>query len=210
MTDKQIICHGVDVSKCDRLNLNSAYGWDDPDMCSIPCCRNAPNCLFKQLARKTQECESWKKANDEKNKFLQDLGISASGEFKRIKFYIENLKNKYEEKIEELRKICLGSGMDFYLQKIETLEEKLNAQFAEMEEKLTAEENKNFELKENIKTIFTSLIIANHVDIGAIQNTIWVDKYITLWDYIRIILNMDDKQFEEFEKQAIKQMEEVK
>ena len=93
---------------------------------------------------------------------------------------------------------------------IKKLEQKLNAQFAEMEEKLTAEENKNFELKENIKTIFTSLIIANHVDIGAIQDTIWVNTYTTLWDYIRIVLNMDDEQFEEFEKQAIKQMEEVK
>lgn len=52
MTDKEpIIVHGVDVSKCDRLNLNSAYGWDDPDMCSISCCKNGPNCLFKQLAR---------------------------------------------------------------------------------------------------------------------------------------------------------------
>lgn len=58
MTDKeQIICHGVDVSKCDRLNLNSAYGWDDPDMCSIPCCNNAPNCLFKQLARVNEELQ---------------------------------------------------------------------------------------------------------------------------------------------------------
>ena len=90
------------------------------------------------------------------------------------------------------------------------LEQKLNAQFAEMEEKITEVENKNFELEENIKTIFTSLIIANHIDIGAIQDTIWVDNHITLWDYIRIILNMDDEQFEEFEKQALKQMEEVK
>ena len=90
------------------------------------------------------------------------------------------------------------------------LEQKLNAQFAEMEEKLTAEENKNFELKENIKTIFTSLIIANHVDIGAIQDTIWVDGYTTLWDYIRIVLNMDDEQFEEFEKQSLQKMEKVK
>ena len=57
MTDKEpIIIHGVDVSKCDRLNLASAYSWDDPAMCSISCCNNGPNCLFKQLARKTQEC----------------------------------------------------------------------------------------------------------------------------------------------------------
>lgn len=36
---------------------------------------------------------------------------------------------------------------------IKKLEQKLNAQFAEMEEKLTAEENKNFELKEEIKEL---------------------------------------------------------
>lgn len=90
------------------------------------------------------------------------------------------------------------------------LEEKLNTQFAEMEEKLTAEENKNFELKENIKTIFKTLIIANDFNIGAIQDSIWVDEYTTLWDYIMIVLNMDDEQFEEFEKQALKLMEEVK
>lgn len=35
---------------------------------------------------------------------MQDLGIS-SGEFKRIKFYIENLKNKYDEKVKECEKL---------------------------------------------------------------------------------------------------------
>ena len=66
------------------------------------------------------------------------------------------------------------------------------------------------ELEENIKTIFSALIIANHKDIGAIQDTIWVNTYTTLWDYIRIVLNMDDKQFEEFKKQALQKIEEVK
>ena len=105
--------------------------------------------------------------------------------------------------------IDCGKGVFKTPREIE-LEEKLNAQFAEMEEKITEVENKNFELKENIKTIFTSLIIANHVEIGAIQDTIWVDEYTTLWDYIRIILNMGDEQFEEFEKQALQKMEEGK
>lgn len=151
---EQIIIDGCNVSGCEYA-CNTAFGKNGckhPMMKNIYCSKN-PNCYFKQLARKTQECESWKKANDEKNKFLQDLGISASGEFKRIKFYIENLKNKYEKKIEELRKICLGSGMDFYLQKIETLEGKLNAQFTEMEEKLTAEEMKNYELKKKLRDL---------------------------------------------------------
>lgn len=36
-------------------------------------------------------------------------------------------------------------------ERVKELEQKLNAQFTEMEEKLTAEENKNFELKEETK-----------------------------------------------------------
>lgn len=121
--------------------------------------------IIDKLQAKEQECESWKKANDEKNKFLQDLGVSASGEFKRIKFYIEDLKNKYNEKVEECEELI--SEKDFYLQKIETLEGKLNAQFAEMEEKLTAEEMKNYELKEKLRIALASLndiaIIDNYI-----------------------------------------------
>lgn len=66
------------------------------------------------------------------------------------------------------------------------------------------------ELEENIKTIFSALIIANHKDIGVIQDTIWVNTYTTLWDYIRIVLNMNDEQFEEFEKQALQKIKEEK
>lgn len=65
------------------------------------------------------------------------------------------------------------------------------------------------ELKKTIKTIFKALIIANHKDIGTIQDTIWVDKITTLWDYIMITLDMNDDQFKEFEKQAIRKMERI-
>lgn len=47
------------------------------------------------------------------------------------------------------------------------LEEKLNAQFAEMEEKLTAEEMKNYELKEKLRIALSSLN-----DIATIDNYI--------------------------------------
>lgn len=53
--------------------------------------------LLKQLQRKEQECEQLHKANDEKNEFLQTLGISATGEFHRIKHYIDKLKQECEE-----------------------------------------------------------------------------------------------------------------
>lgn len=58
-----------------------------------------------KLIEKEKELEKYKQSLDEKNKFLQDLGISASGEFKRIKFYIESLKNKYNEKVKECEEL---------------------------------------------------------------------------------------------------------
>ena len=196
MTDKEpIIIDGVDVSEClfYQSNFEEDYDVKIKHFCSNwhNSCESAnnSNCYFKQLARKTAECENLKEENEEL-KAQRDTYVSLMNVYK-------NISKGRQDNI----------TVTNYISK---LEEKLNAQFAEMEEKLTAEENKNFELKENIKTIFTSLIIANHVDIGAIQDTIWVDNYTTLWDYIRIILNMDDEQFEEFEKQALKQMKEVK
>lgn len=76
-------------------------------------------------------------------------------------------------------------------------------------EKLAKLRKENEKLKENIKIIFTSLIIANHVDVGDIQDTIWVNDYITLWDYIRNVLNMGDEQFEKFEEQALQKIRKV-
>lgn len=47
---------------------------------------------------------------------------------------------------------------------VKELEEKLNAQFAEMEEKLTAEEMKNFKLKEKLKIAEEALNNIHHFD----------------------------------------------
>ena len=63
MKDKeQIIIDGIDVSECEYV-CNTAFGNIG---CKLPfneeihCCKN-PNCYFKKLARKTQECEELKK-----------------------------------------------------------------------------------------------------------------------------------------------------
>lgn len=194
MEDKKII-HGVDVTYC--LNYQPDFEEDYDVKIKHFCCENHnscesinnQNCYFKQIFRLESRVKELEEENGEL-KAQRDTYVSLMNVYKNIS------KGRQDNKV----------VTDY----IERLKQKLNAQFAEIEEKLTAEEMKNFELKENIKTIFTSLIIANHVDIGAIQDTIWVNTYTTLWDYIRIVLNMDDKQFEEFEKQALKQMEEVK
>lgn len=67
MEDKeQIIIDGVDVSKCSRLIVNKLYGYVcncEEDEHLISSCKNRPNCHFKQLQRKTAECEELKKNN---------------------------------------------------------------------------------------------------------------------------------------------------
>lgn len=67
MTDKeQIIIHGVDVRECEyrfwpTFGLSSCcrlyYTTPNGELL----CSDNPNCLFKQLARKTQECEELRK-----------------------------------------------------------------------------------------------------------------------------------------------------
>lgn len=63
MTDKQIIIDGVDVSGCENLMQGIVpFGcMEDRKTCS---CMNNPNCLYKQLKRKEQECERLKGKNN--------------------------------------------------------------------------------------------------------------------------------------------------
>ena len=83
----ETICKAFDIE----------YGYDEETGAIIGRCN--------KLIEKEKVLEEYKQSLDEKNKFLQDLGISASGEFKRIKFYIEDLKNKYNEKVEECEEL---------------------------------------------------------------------------------------------------------
>jgi hypothetical protein len=62
MTDKQIIKHNVNVSKCEFLGFprsSKAYCVCDSSELSDICDEN-PNCYYKQLKRKEQECEGLK------------------------------------------------------------------------------------------------------------------------------------------------------
>ena len=88
MTDKeQIIIDGVDVSGCHFAILpkDSCPAKSRPyarETSCIACkeyntklnyCKNNPNCYFKQLARKMQECEEKQKIIDELNKRATSL-----------------------------------------------------------------------------------------------------------------------------------------
>ena len=78
MTDKeQIMIDGVDVSKCEGIDLSLSplvkckylkFKTSDGGIAGI-WCSDHTNCCFKQLARKTQECEELKR-------YLKWIGIS--------------------------------------------------------------------------------------------------------------------------------------
>lgn len=74
MTDKEIIIDGVDVSECNYAILpkkqcpTKSMPYAKETSC-IACkehntkrnfCKNNPNCYYKRLKRKEQECEHWK------------------------------------------------------------------------------------------------------------------------------------------------------
>lgn len=83
MTNKQIIIDGVNVSKCEFYDKDKGYcltlkmnpkGFKNPSCfsgdfqeciqdsktCPYTFCHNNPNCYYKQLKRKEQECEKLK------------------------------------------------------------------------------------------------------------------------------------------------------
>lgn len=66
MTDKEIIINGVDVCKC--LAYHPEFG--DDYNCLATCsncgnvCKESPNCYYKQLQRKEQECGELRKEKE--------------------------------------------------------------------------------------------------------------------------------------------------
>lgn len=85
MTDKQIIIDGVNVAGCECYNKDIKMDcllWPlQPDRCS-----KNPNCYFKQLACKTQECET-----------LEERAKIAEEKFKDCFNEIIEIKNELTE-----------------------------------------------------------------------------------------------------------------
>ena len=73
MTDKEIIIDGVDVSECEHQYYKKCKIDYDEWINEIICyneCQNNPNCHFKQLKRKEQECDKYKQALGEIEEYL--------------------------------------------------------------------------------------------------------------------------------------------
>lgn len=99
MTDKEIIIDGVDVSKCPAMNTYNVFGQEDKPCCYKwhKYCNTVPNCYFKQLKRKEQECEELK----EKIKKYSKINEQDTKDFAKLKQECKNLE-------EELRGCRIG------------------------------------------------------------------------------------------------------
>ena len=101
MTDKEIIIDGVDVSECEHQYYKKCkidYEEWNNEIIRYNECQNNPNCHFKQLKRKEQECERWKKANDEKNELLAKMGCPTVATAKRNVFTLQQQLDQIKAK----------------------------------------------------------------------------------------------------------------
>ena len=120
MTNKeQIIIDGVDVSQCEFYIYYSSDRYPHrcgmhKDMFGMPvCCDIADcckDCYFKQLARKTAECEELKKEIINKNEKIKELRLSVSDLTNRLCFL--NAEKSFrivglEQALDEIKSICL-------------------------------------------------------------------------------------------------------
>ena len=91
MTDKQIIIDGVDVSGC-SWHTQGATGMICADWHISNDCSKNPNCYYKQLKAKEQECEGLGQAYLETNELLQEK----TKECTNLKAENEELKKCYK------------------------------------------------------------------------------------------------------------------
>lgn len=96
MTDKEII-DGVNVSKCHHYknqNCIADYLLTDKNFSQAKCAAN-PNCYYKQLARKTAEC-------DKKSWVIGDLCYKIHNQRKEINNRLKQIK-AFKQENEELK-----------------------------------------------------------------------------------------------------------
>lgn len=98
--EEKIIIDGVNVSKCEYV-CNTAFGNIG---CKLPfneeihCC-NIPNCYYKQLQRKEQECEELKKQLMQKSERLCYLNAEKSFRIVDLEQTLDEIEKELKEDI---------------------------------------------------------------------------------------------------------------
>lgn len=93
MTDKQIIIDDVDVSKCNYFN-NTDKSYCEECCSEFGCaiCNDRPNCYYKQLKRKEQECEELKETIKLQNEMQMEVCEEKNEEIEKLKAEKEEIK----------------------------------------------------------------------------------------------------------------------
>lgn len=117
MTDKEIIIDGVNVSECEYRNWqnfcccdNSKENEGEERITGIGGCEYNPNCYFKQLKRKEQECEElkqWKKDAENLFRTQTDNADKIINRYKQALDEIEEYINSFPDFVKEADKIIL-------------------------------------------------------------------------------------------------------
>lgn len=104
MADKQIIIDGVDVSGCKKLMQGIVpFGcMEDRKTCS---CMNNPNCLYKQLKRKEQECEELKEEIDDLKEIIQRHDNDNNALLSEFEDDLVDYYRRYKECLTEIKEI---------------------------------------------------------------------------------------------------------
>ena len=113
--DKEIIIDGVNVAGCEYMLNNKIKGKQHCPAKAMPyaketsciCrksidtpynfCKHNPNCHYKQLKRLEQENAQKQEMIDRQWKLLEQCGVSAGGELKRVSYLLENLRKENAE-----------------------------------------------------------------------------------------------------------------
>lgn len=117
MTNKeQIIMDGVDVKNCKGIDLSLSplvkckslkFKTSDGGIAGI-WCSDHTNCYFKQLARKTQECEALKKRNEDNERFYLKQYAKKDSEVLDLTHKLNVKTQECEELKEEISKLQLN------------------------------------------------------------------------------------------------------
>lgn len=106
MTNKQIIIDGVDVSGCEVLTKTEHCKAQMPIMgTDTNKCKCFPNCYYKQLKRKEQECERLKAENEELKQRLHQCWTIENSFVEQLD-QLEAENKQAEQKLERIREIC--------------------------------------------------------------------------------------------------------
>ena len=122
MTDKErIIIDGVDVSECEQITYKNSLN----PMCGNTwfCCYGRENCYFKQLARKTAECEELKESVDKIKNYVKNqmFDVDCKNWFDRFIYTFEDWKksiceanDRYRKALEEIEEVIQRNDWAVY------------------------------------------------------------------------------------------------